>query len=192
MFKRRRNEITTKRLILRLPKVSDYVAWATLRRDGAKFLAKWEPIRGSEYPSRTAFRNRVYWANQAVKAGTGYPYLLMHKDGALLGAITLNNVQKGPAQTATVGYWIGPDYARQGYMLEALEAVVNYAFNVLDLSRIQAGCLPENAPSRALLEKSGFKYEGVAQSYLQIDGRWRDHVLYANLRNDRRGESDAV
>ena len=65
--------------------------------------------------------------------------------------------------------------------------MVHHAFAVLDLSRIEAACLPENAASRALLERSGFKYEGVAQSYLQINGRWRNHVLYANLRSDRRG-----
>ena len=76
-------------------------------------------------------------------------------------------------------------------MHEAIEAVVHHAFTALDLSRIEAGCLPENGPSRRLLEKCGYKYEGVAQSYLQINGRWRNHVLYANLRHDRRGKTDA-
>ena len=76
-------------------------------------------------------------------------------------------------------------------MEEAIDALVHYAFTRLDLSRIEAACLPENAPSRGLLEKTGFKYEGVAQSYLQIDGRWRSHVLYAALRSDRRGKSEA-
>ena len=61
----------------------------------------------------------------------------------------------------------------------------------MDLSRIEAACLPENKASRGLLEKSGFKYEGVAQSYLQIAGRWRNHVLYSNLRADRRGRTAA-
>jgi ribosomal-protein-alanine N-acetyltransferase len=75
-------------------------------------------------------------------------------------------------------------------MREAIDAVVHYAFDRLDLSRIEAACLPENAASRGLLEKAGFKYEGVAQSYLQIDGRWRTHVLYAALRLDRRGRTD--
>jgi ribosomal-protein-alanine N-acetyltransferase len=75
-------------------------------------------------------------------------------------------------------------------MGDALPAVVNYAFEMLDLSRIEAACLPKNLASRRVLEKSGFKYEGVAQSYLQISGRWRNHVLYANLRNDRRGKSN--
>ena len=91
---------------------------------------------------------------------------------------------------ASVGYWIGPEFARQGYMAEALGALVRHAFDALDLSRIEAACLPGNVASRKLLERAGFKYEGVAQSYLQIDGRWRNHVLYANLRNDRRGRVD--
>jgi ribosomal-protein-alanine N-acetyltransferase len=76
-------------------------------------------------------------------------------------------------------------------MREAILALVHHAFQQLDLSRIEAACLPENAASRGLLESCAFKYEGVAQSYLQIDGRWRNHVLYANLRNDRRGKTDA-
>ncbi len=76
-------------------------------------------------------------------------------------------------------------------MSEAIEAVVHHAFQRMDLSRIEAACLPENMASRGVLEKSGFKYEGVAQSYLQINGRWRTHVLYAALRNDRRGRTTA-
>jgi ribosomal-protein-alanine N-acetyltransferase len=108
----------------------------------------------------------------------------------LLGAITLDNIRRGPAQAGTLGYWVGEPFARQGYMREAIDAVVHYAFDRLDLSRIEAACLPENAASRGLLEKAGFKYEGVAQSYLQIDGRWRTHVLYAALRLDRRGRTD--
>ena len=76
-------------------------------------------------------------------------------------------------------------------MLEAIQAVGHYAFRELDLSRLEAACLPENIASRGVLEKAGFKYEGVAQSYLQIGGRWRNHVLYAMLRADRRGRTDA-
>ena len=109
----------------------------------------------------------------------------------LLGAITLDNIRRGPAMAGTLGYWIGEPFARQGFMREALMAVVHHAFTRLDLSRLEAACLPENAASRGLLESAGFKYEGVAQSYLQINGRWRNHVLYANLRSDRRGRAEA-
>ena len=106
---------------------------------------------------------------------------------ALIGGITLDNIRRGPAQAGTLGYWVGADHARKGYMREAIDALVHYAFTSLDLSRVEAACLPENAPSRALLERCGFKYEGVAQAYLQINGRWRTHVIYAALRADRRG-----
>lgn len=82
-------------------------------------------------------------------------------------------------------------HSRQGYMREAITAVLDHAFRVMDLSRIEAACLEKNAASRGLLEKCGFKYENVAQSYLQINGRWRTHVLYAALRADRRGRSTA-
>ena len=116
--------------------------------------------------------------------------LIRRSDQALLGALTLDNIRRGPAQTGTFGYWIGAPYARQGYMREAILALTHHAFTRMDLSRIEAACLPENAPSRGVLETCGFKYEGVAQSYLQINGRWRNHVLYANLRSDRRGKTD--
>ena len=74
-------------------------------------------------------------------------------------------------------------------MREAIAALVHHAFTTMDLSRVEAACLPENVASRGLLESSGFKYEGVAQSYLQINGRWRTHVLYSALRLDRRGRT---
>jgi ribosomal-protein-alanine N-acetyltransferase len=108
----------------------------------------------------------------------------------LLGAITLDNIRRGPSQSGTLGYWTGEPFTRQGYMREAILAVVHHAFVQLDLSRLEAACLPENAASRGVLERCTFKYEGVAQSYLQIDGRWRSHVLYAALRSDRRGKTE--
>jgi [ribosomal protein S5]-alanine N-acetyltransferase len=116
--------------------------------------------------------------------------MFRREDSALLGAITLDNIRRGPAQAGTLGYWIGAAHARKGYMREAIEAVVHHAFVQMDLSRIEAACLPGNTASRGVLEKTGFKYEGVAQSYLQISGRWRNHVLYANLRSDRRGKTE--
>ena len=74
-------------------------------------------------------------------------------------------------------------------MTEALRAMVQYAFSTMDLSRVESACLPENVASRGVLEKCGYKYEGVAQAYIQINGRWRTHVLYAALRADRRGRT---
>ncbi len=191
----RRNQISiaTERTELRLPRLGDHLDWVRLRQSSREFLEAWEPVRAEDHFSRRAFRNRVYWGQRSSEQGRAIPFFLIRReDDELLGAITLDNMRRGPAQAATVGYWMGQAHARKGYMSEALKAVVHYAFTELDLSRIEAACLPENQPSRGLLERSGFKYEGVAQSYLQIAGRWRNHVLYANLRNDRRGKTDAT
>ncbi len=187
----RKVRIETERMVLRAPRHSDFRQWTALRIGSVKFLRPWEPTWASDHLSRMSFTNRVYWAQRSISKGTAVPLFLIRRgDGALLGAITLDNIRRGPAQAGTVGYWIGEASARQGFMREALNGVANYAFTALDLSRLESACLPENVASRAVLEKCGFKYEGVAQSYLQIDGRWRNHVLYANLRSDRRGNTD--
>ncbi len=187
----RRVRIESERMTLRLPQHADFRSWASLRATSRDFLTPWEPLWAADHLGRKAFTNRVYWANRATSQGTALPLMLIRReDGALLGAITLDNIRRGPSQAGTLGYWIGQPHARQGYMREAIQSVVHHAFTVLDLSRIEAACLPENAASRGVLEKCGFKYEGVAQSYLQIAGRWRNHVLYANLRNDRRGRTE--
>jgi len=191
MFLRRAKvTVETERMTLRLPMHRDHAQWATLRRESADFLKPWEPTWSADHFTRKAFANRVFWAHRSAAQGAALPLFLVHRgDQRLVGALTLDNIRRGPAQSGTLGYWIGARYARQGYMREAIEAVVHHAFTVLDLSRIEAACLPENLASRGVLEKSGFKYEGVAQSYLQINGRWRNHVLYANLRGDRRGKA---
>ncbi len=191
LLRRRRVRIETDRMTLRPPQHSDFRAWSALRQSSAEFLVPWEPTWSSDHLTRKAFTNRVYWAQRSISGGTAMPlFLIRRADETLLGAITLDNIRRGPSQAGTLGYWIGAAYARQGLMLEAIEALVHHAFTELDLSRIEAACLPENAASRGVLEKSGFKYEGVAQSYLQINGRWRNHVLYANLRLDRRGKTE--
>ncbi|MDG2453274.1 MAG: GNAT family protein [Paracoccaceae bacterium] len=189
---RKRVRIETERLTLRQPAHSDFRAWAALREDSRDFLTTWEPSWARDHLTRKSFTNRVYWAQRSITNCTALPlFLIRRSDDVLLGAITLDHIRRGPAQAGTTGYWIGAPFARHGYMREAIHALVHYAFTELDLSRIEAGCLPENTPSRRLLESCGYKYEGVAQSYLQINGRWRNHVLYANLRGDRRGKTTA-
>lgn len=191
LLAKRKLRIETERLTLRPPTHSDFRPWSALRQESRDYLTPWEPSWAADHLSRKAFTNRVYWAQRSVANGSALPLFLFRRDDeVLLGAITLDNIRRGPAQSGVLGYWTGQPFARQGYMREAIGAVVHHAFARLDLSRIEAACLPENAASRGLLESAGFKYEGVAQSYLQINGRWRTHVLYAALRSDRRGKTD--
>ncbi len=188
---RRRPKLETERMTLRLPVHGDWRPWAEARQTSAAFLTPWEPNWAADHLTRRAFTNRVYWAQRAEAQGTALPFLLIRRqDQQVLGAITLDNIRRGPAQCGTIGYWVAEPFTRRGYMREAILAVVHHAFTAMDLSRIEAACLPENAASRGVLEKTGFKYEGVAQSYLQINGRWRNHVLYSALRADRRGRTD--
>ena len=192
LLSRRKIRIETERLSLRPPIHSDFRDWANLRSENADFLIPWEPAWSADHLTRKSFTNRVYWAQRSIARDTALPlFLLRRSDEAVVGAITLDNIRRGPAQAGTLGYWTGQVHSRQGYMREAIGAVVHHAFTRLDLSRIEAACLPDNKASRGLLESAGFKYEGVAQSYLQINGRWRTHVLYAALRSDRRGRTDA-
>src|SRR5690606_8353507 len=105
-------------------------------------------------------------------------HILRREDNALLGGITLSNVRRGVAQAGTLGYWIGRPYARQGFMSEALAAVVNYGFEQQGLHRLEAACLPTNEASRRALLRTGFREEGYARRYLRIHGEWQDHLLF--------------
>lgn len=195
LWQGRETTLTTERLVLRPPRLGDFPAWARARRASREFLRPWEPTWAADHLTRSSFRHRVHWAHRAIRLERAWPFFIFRaQDGALIGAVTLDNVRRGPAQAATLGYWTTAEHARHGYMLEALIRLRVFAFEEIGLGRLEAGCLAENVASRGLLEKAGFKYEGVAQAYLQIDGRWRDHVLYAALRRDRRGrvEGDAA
>lgn len=185
---RREALITTEKLTLRPPALADFEAWARLRRESRAFLSPWEPSWSRDHLSSRAFRNRVAWAERAIRQHDAWPlFLFRAEDEAIVGGLTLSNVRREPAQAATLGYWVGAAHARKGYMTEALSALRDFAFSELGISRLEAACLPDNVASRRLLERVEFKYEGVAQAYLQIAGRWRNHVLYAALRADRRG-----
>lgn len=186
----RKNKATilnTERLRLRLPQLSDHSAWAELRRESREFIEPWEPAWAEDHLSKDAFQTRVERAEVFSEQQTALPLLMIRRDDErIVGGITLDQIHFGPAQVASLGYWIGLPFARQGFMKEAILKLVHHSFVEMGLSRVEAACVPENQPSRRLLENTGFKYEGVAQSYLEVNGKWRNHVLYANLRRDRR------
>jgi ribosomal-protein-alanine N-acetyltransferase len=113
-------------------------------------------------------------------------FVLRKQDDALIGGCTLSNVRRGVVQCCALGYWMGERYARHGYTFDAVVALIPFIFTTLGLHRIEAACLPENGPSRNLLAKAGFREEGRALRYLQINGEWRDHVLFALLEDEAR------
>lgn len=181
------------RTYLRPPLPDDWRAWADLRRASRSFLAPWEPSWPADALTAPAFRRRLRQYAREREAQVGHAFLLFRgEDDRLLGGISLSNLRRGVAQSASLGYWMGRPHARQGYMSEGLSLLLEWSFSTLGLHRLEAACLPENLASRALLEKAGFHQEGIARALLRIDGRWQDHVLYALLESgwqDRRRAS---
>jgi ribosomal-protein-alanine N-acetyltransferase len=110
--------------------------------------------------------------------GTGYGFGIF-VSGRLAGEITLSSIQRGPFQNAFVGYWVDQAMAGSGYAPEATVAVLRFAFEELTLHRIEVAIVPRNRASRRVVEKLELREEGVALRYLEIDGRWEDHVRYA-------------
>jgi ribosomal-protein-alanine N-acetyltransferase len=174
-------------VVLRAPQMADYSAWAEVREQSRKFLTPWEPTWPLDDLTRPAFRARLRRYAEDVRTDQAYPFFLFRTDdNALVGGLALANIRRGVAQAGSLGYWVGAAHARQGYMTAAVRALIPAAFDVLRLHRLEAACIPTNLPSVRLLEKTGFRREGYARSYLCINGIWQDHLLYARIAADPR------
>ena len=167
-------------VFLRAAQMSDFPQWMALREKSRDFLTPWEPTWPDDEFSQSAFRYRIRRYRDMREDDLCYPYFIFSGD-TLVGAVTLSNVRRGVAQAGTLGYWIGEPHVRRGYMLKALSLLVPHCFSALGLHRVEAACLPRNEASIGLLEKAGFEREGYAKSYLQIAGKWEDHLLYAKV-----------
>jgi ribosomal-protein-alanine N-acetyltransferase len=173
------------RVTLRAPRAGDYMAWRNLRRESRDFLKPYEPRWSEADLSHRVYSSRLKRGREEAKAGTDYSFFIfLRQDGreVLVGGVTLSNIRRRAAQFVNLGYWMGREHAGQGLMTEAVGMIVPFVFETLGLHRIHAAFLPDNVASRRVLEKNGFKEEGFAENYLQIDGKWCDHVLFGLTR----------
>lgn len=176
--------ISGESVYLRAPQLADYAEWAELREASRSFLVPWEPTWPIDDLTRSAFRRRLRRYLEDQRSDLAYPFFIFRQqDNALVGGLTLGNIRRGVAQAGSLGYWMGAPYARQGHMTAAVRALIGFAYGALRLHRIEAACIPANAPSIRLLEKTGFMREGYAREYLCINGTWQDHLLFARLRD---------
>ncbi len=171
-----------RRVMLRPLVLSDFMTWRDVRQKNAEWLTRWEPQRLVGQPDTTrdrdAFAIRCSARQRERQLGTGYGFGVFVNE-TLVGEINLSAVQRGPFQSAYVGYWIAEEYAGQSYVPEALVVLARFAFEELRLHRVQIAIIPRNRASRRVVEKLGIREEGVAQRYLEINGCWEDHVRYA-------------
>ncbi len=171
--------ITTPRLALAPAARTDFEDWAKLRLESREHLEKWEPRWSNDAGSRPDWNRRLKAWSLGWKQGQTHVFLFRTiETGELIGSVSLTNVRGWPSHTANLGYWVGASFQGKGYMQEAVTALCGWAFEVRGLERIEAGTLPENTRSRQVLERVGFKEEGLAAAYLEIGGQRRDHVIY--------------
>jgi len=138
---------------------------------------------GNQFTYLSIARTREDYAQ-----GTAIAFFIFEKSsGKLAGGITLGNIRHGVSQSGHVGYWIGERFGGRGLMTDAVKVVARFAFDTLRLHRIEAACIPDNIRSIRVLEKAGFRREGLLRSYLRINGIWQDHYLYARIADDPPG-----
>jgi ribosomal-protein-alanine N-acetyltransferase len=171
-----------RRIVLRPLQAHDFSQWQEVRRRNAEWLTKWEPARIPGQPDvvedREAFGVRCSARQRERQLSTGYGFGIF-VDGQFAGEINVSSVQRGPFQSAYIGYWIDEKHAGNGYVPEALVAVSRYCFEELSLHRLQISIIPRNQASRRVVEKLQIRDEGTAHRYLEINGVWEDHVRYA-------------
>ncbi len=173
------------RVVLRAPRLSDYEAWRILREESREHLTRWEPVWSAHEISFAAYKDRVKAYVRSIKRGVAAPYFMFDAESdALVGGVTLINILRGAAQSASLGYWTGAPHTRCGYARGGVQAVLDHGFSAMGLNRIEAACQPENAASIGLLDSLGFRREGYARDYLHINGKWRDHLIYAMTASD--------
>ncbi len=152
------------------------------------FLSTWDPRRPESFWSLEGQRGDLLRADADRAAGRAFGFAVLEAAGRLVGRVNLSNVVRGAWQNATLGYFVGEAWNGRGFASRAVELALHQAFGPLDLHRVQAGAMPRNVRSIRVLEKNGFRFEGLAARYLRINGAWEDHRLYAITREDWQAE----
>ncbi|MGH2929291.1 MAG: GNAT family N-acetyltransferase [Solirubrobacteraceae bacterium] len=174
-------ELAGRRVLLRTLTEADYEDWYLVRTRSREWLVPWEPRpKGAPLPAedRQSFAARCALRERERQLGTGYGFGIF-ADERFAGEITLSSIQRGPFQTGHIGYWIDRDLAGQGYVPEAVVVVLAFAFDTIELHRVEISIIPRNRASLRVVEKLGLRPEGIAQKYLEIDGEWEDHAKFA-------------
>ena len=171
-----------RRIELRPLQSDDFKQGSAVRHANGDWLIQWEPTRpaGTRDGSndKNAFSTRCNARDRERHLGSGYGFGIF-VDEEFSGEINISSIQRGPFQNCYVGYWIDNRKAGRGYTPEALVLLLRFAFEELNLHRVQVAIIPRNASSRRVVEKLELRNEGTAQKYLEINGMWEDHIRFA-------------
>jgi [ribosomal protein S5]-alanine N-acetyltransferase len=175
--------IVTGQVVLRPPSTQDVPEMRRALRTNAVHLRPWSiaPAPGEDAASLAAVSRAVLQNRREWKRGQAFVFLvtLRDDDRRIVGRVTLGGVLRGAFQNAYLGYWIDKEQQGRGLMTEAVRAATAFAFSTAGLHRVQAAVMPRNGASLRVLEKAGYRREGMAERYLCIAGQWEDHALFA-------------
>jgi ribosomal-protein-alanine N-acetyltransferase len=170
-----------RRVVLRPLVPQDFNAWSEVRRRNGEWLTQWEPMRLPHHPdpetNREVFAARCGSRDRERLAGSQYAFGIF-VDGTFAGELNLNNIVRGAMQSATIGYWIDRARAGRSLMSESIVVLMQFAFEELNLHRLEICIIPRNSNSRRVVEKLDLREEGIAQRFLEINGAWEDHVRF--------------
>jgi ribosomal-protein-alanine N-acetyltransferase len=172
---------------LRLPIAADAPAFLDLVVRNRDHFRPYEPRRPASYFTLGGQREQVSAAQRQAEVGERFEFGIWERNGgALIGRISLGGISRGALQNAYLGYGIDVARGGRGYATQAVRLTVRVAFDDLGLHRVQAAVVPENKASARVLAKVGFREEGLARRYLFLDGRWKDHLMFALTADDGR------
>jgi ribosomal-protein-alanine N-acetyltransferase len=180
--------IISDRIILRPPRTSDLGDLRRALRKNATHLRPWSPApeAGEDPTSITAISKLILRNRREWKRGLAFVLLACAREEGepIIGRIALGGVMRGVFQNSYLGYWIDVDAQGRGLMTEAVRATTEFAFAHAGLHRVQAAVMPKNVASQRVLDKVGYRREGLAARYLCIAGSWEDHVIFAVTREE--------
>jgi len=177
----------TNRLLLRVLGPDSAAAVREYGLRSAEYHRPFDPIRPTDYWELPVVADRLVAQLLEAQSDRSLCLFISPKEdpGLVIGAVNLRNVIRGAMLGATLGYGLAPDVVGKGYMTESVRRVVEIAFDELGLHRIEANIMPRNVRSLAVVERAGFVREGLSPRYLQIAGKWEDHVRLARVSDAR-------
>lgn len=171
-------------LVLRPLRQRDKAEWMALRRRNADWLKAWEATQPDPSGPLPSYRSMVSSLNAQARAGQSMPWVISIREPraarpVMAGQLTVSGILWGSALTASLGYWVDREQAGRGLAPTAVALATDHCFGALGLHRMEINIRPENAASLRVVEKLGFRDEGLRRAYLHIDGRWADHRTFA-------------
>jgi [ribosomal protein S5]-alanine N-acetyltransferase len=174
--------LRTPRMVLRIAQSGEAMKIVRYLEKNREHLQPWEPLRDDYYFTQAAWEGAPERDQAEAREGSAYRFRLIavdqvDADAPYVGTISLRGIVPFPGYNATLGYSLDREYEGFGLMREAVQAVIRFGFEELNLRRIEACFIPANTRSEKLLTALGFQIEGLLRSSLEVNGKWEDHRI---------------